>query len=397
MPIQGHPAATGAPGAADADDLARELTRLLLRGVLVDFIAGPLVAAFTASALRPYFPARALGAWLVLFATAHLARLWLSRAVRRLHRLRESPRRALALTRLSVLAVGCGWALLPLCLFPADPTFALFVCAVICAVCGAGMAEYSADTPSALLFVLPQLLPLIAHLLVASFPLLRLTGMLAALYLAYLVHATWRTHGQFQRITLHRARAAAQLSRDPLTGLGNRLDLDQRLRHALARAARHGTEVAVGYIDLDHFKPVNDSLGHAAGDALLRELGARWRAELRSSELIARLGGDEFAILIEDLDRARADEQLGSVFERLHRAVERPFLLGGQAVSVGMTVGVARFPDDATEPDMLLRHADAAMYHGKRVRQHGSRRRWWPAASLAAGGTAPAVAAGPAA
>lgn len=381
MPIQADREAVAKPYGSDADDVAGELTQLMLRGVLADLVGGLLAAVLTAWALLARLPTEALAAWLGLFLAAHLGRLWLARAARSDQ---ASPRRALALTRLGVLAVGCGWGLLPAWLFPAESSFGLFVTAVVCAVSGAGMAEYTADTPSALLFIVPQLTPLIARLLLAQDPLLHAAGTLATLYLAYLLHATWRTHTQFQRITLHRARAAAQLSRDHLTGLGSRLDLDARLRDALARAARQGTEVAVGYIDLDRFKPVNDSLGHAAGDALLRELGARWRSELRSSELIARLGGDEFAVLIEDLDPALAVDQIGAVFERLHHAVERPFVFGANAVNVGMTVGVARYPADATEPDMLLRHADAAMYHGKRLRQHDKRRSWWPAASLAA-------------
>lgn len=379
MQANADDAGTGAHRGGDADDVARELSQLLMRGVPADFIAGPMAAALTAWALRTHLAPRALAWWLGLFLAAHVSRLLASVAARRLRVLRDAPRRTLLLARLSVLAVGCGWAVLPLWLFPSEPALALFVACVACAVCGAGMAEYSADTPSALLFVLPQLTPVIVHLLPAHDPLLRNGGVLATLYLGYLMHATWRTHGQFQTIARHRARAAAQLSRDHLTGLCSRLDLDQRLQLALARAARRGTQVAVGYIDLDRFKPVNDTLGHAAGDALLRELGTRWRADLRASELIARLGGDEFVVVVEDLDPASASAQMNAVFERLHRAVELPFELAGRSVRVSMTVGVALFPLDATEPDLLLRHADAAMYQGKRERDKAQRRAWWPA------------------
>ena len=99
--------------------------------------------------------------------------------------------------------------------------------------------------------------------------------------------------------------------------------------------------------------------------------------ELGANELVARLGGDEFVLLVEDIDPDRAVVQLDAVVERLHRAVEHDFELAGSSARVGMTIGVARYPLDRSEADMLLRHADAAMYHGKKHK--GRHRSWWPA------------------
>lgn len=171
---------------------------------------------------------------------------------------------------------------------------------------------------------------------------------------------------QVQRQALH----------DILTDLPNRRALDNHLPLAIARAQRNQGVVAVGMMDLDNFKPVNDTWGHTAGDRLLKELGLRLKKHLRETDLLARLGGDEFVIVIEDLDADRAAEQLSRVLDRLHRAVESPFDVapGAQAI-VGLSLGVALFPFDGTDGDSLLRQADAAMYRAKQNKQH--RQNWW--------------------
>lgn len=163
---------------------------------------------------------------------------------------------------------------------------------------------------------------------------------------------------------------------DSLTGLPNRLALEQHLPQAIARARRHGRALAVGMLDLDDFKPVNDSHGHEAGDILLRQLGGRLQGQLRATDMIARLGGDEFVIVIEDLDPDHPVAQLEVSLARLHLAVETPFDLGdGRRAEVGMSMGVALYPLDDAEPDALLRRADAGMYAAKAHKI--DRTRWW--------------------
>ncbi|MDA8384529.1 MAG: EAL domain-containing protein [Betaproteobacteria bacterium] len=168
----------------------------------------------------------------------------------------------------------------------------------------------------------------------------------------------------------HRAR------HDALTHLPNRLSLAERLPQAIARAQRRGTRLAVGMIDLDDFKAINDALGHDAGDLLLRTFADRIEKGERETDFFARLGGDEFVVVFEDLDEREASEQIVHALQRLHRAVEQPFDLGaGTPAHVGMSVGLALYPDDAQEPDALLRLADAAMYQ---VKMHKTDRlRWW--------------------
>ena len=165
---------------------------------------------------------------------------------------------------------------------------------------------------------------------------------------------------------------------DPLTGLPNRLALDEHLPGALARARRRQKTVAVGILDLDDFKPVNDRFGHAAGDVLLRRFVDMLRARLRETDFLARIGGDEFVIVSEDLDPDQVMDPLGRALERVHTAVEAPFDLGhGRSAQVGMTMGIALYPQEAEEADALLHLADTAMYACKVDKM--DRTRWWHA------------------
>lgn len=179
-----------------------------------------------------------------------------------------------------------------------------------------------------------------------------------------------------QRLTDVQREEAYRARHDLLTGLPNRYALEQHLPQAVARARRQGTVLAVGMIDLDEFKPVNDTWGHEAGDRLLREMAKRLRALIRESDFIARLGGDEFIAVIENLDELQVITQLTVALERLHNAVNEPFsVVPNVRAEVGMTMGVALFPLDAEEPDALLRQADAAMYQAKLHKT--DRKRWW--------------------
>ncbi len=163
---------------------------------------------------------------------------------------------------------------------------------------------------------------------------------------------------------------------DSLTGLHNRPAFERHLQAALARAKRHDTSLAVGIIDLDDFKPVNDVCGHNAGDVLLKQIAQRLQSHVRDSDFIARLGGDEFIVLIEDLNPSQSVAQLTHILERLHQAVEDPFAVApSKQVQVGMTMGVALFPFDAENPDGLIRQADSAMYQAKARKI--DRTQWW--------------------
>lgn len=155
---------------------------------------------------------------------------------------------------------------------------------------------------------------------------------------------------------------------DPLTGLVNRVMLDDRLRHAIGRAEREGGSLAVLVIDLDGFKRVNDQHGHAVGDEVLIAAARRMRDALRASDTFARLGGDEFVAVVEA--PAGADEA-EAVARKLGAALERPVIGGGREHRVGASIGVALYPGDGATVESLIRAADRAMYQVKSAGRGG--------------------------
>ncbi|MCK6405399.1 MAG: diguanylate cyclase [Rhodocyclaceae bacterium] len=157
---------------------------------------------------------------------------------------------------------------------------------------------------------------------------------------------------------------------DPLTGLANRTRFNDRFEQALTHANRHGESLALCYLDLDRFKQVNDSLGHAAGDALLREVAQRMQAVLREDDLLARLGGDEFALL---LCRTRDVRDIGHVARKIIDTLARPFDLAEGQAQIGVSIGVARFPADGGSARMLATAADSALYRVKAGGRNGWR------------------------
>lgn len=153
---------------------------------------------------------------------------------------------------------------------------------------------------------------------------------------------------------------------DSLAGLPNRHLFRDRLRQATARAKREQRRVAVMFLDLDRFKQVNDTLGHAAGDVLLRLVSERWAACLRKTDTVARVGGDEFAVIVEGF---QTRDQVTRVAEKLLVSLEAPLVLDGTLASVGVSIGIALHPEDGEAEEALLQRADTAMYQAKR--NHG--------------------------
>jgi diguanylate cyclase (GGDEF)-like protein len=178
-----------------------------------------------------------------------------------------------------------------------------------------------------------------------------------------------RLHGLADQgaIALHRARLTDrvrhQALHDALTGLPNQALFTDRLQQALAAARRNRRHPAVAFLDLNRFKQVNDTLGHPAGDTLLRQVAARLADTIRSTDTVARLGGDEFTILFTDLER---EEQAFEAGGRVRDAFKTPFLVDGQTLFVAPSIGLAVYPADGEQADELLSNADAAMYQAKR-------------------------------
>lgn len=149
---------------------------------------------------------------------------------------------------------------------------------------------------------------------------------------------------------------------DALTDLPNRVLLHDRLTQAIMLAHRRQSGVAVLMMDLDHFKNINDSLGHHVGDRLLEALAQRLRACVRESDMVARLGGDEFVLALSDVTR---DADTGEVAQQMLAALREPFLIDGHELHVGASVGISRYPADGEDSGALLRAADSALYRAK--------------------------------
>lgn len=150
---------------------------------------------------------------------------------------------------------------------------------------------------------------------------------------------------------------------DQLTDIPNRVLLADRLKHAIALSKREHKILAVCYLDIDGFKPINDTLGHKAGDEVLIEITRRISNILRESDTVARLGGDEFVVLLPDLD---SKDECIITLNRIHETIAQPILIGEQTCAVTASIGISFYPIDNNDPDILLRNADQAMYVAKR-------------------------------
>jgi len=161
-------------------------------------------------------------------------------------------------------------------------------------------------------------------------------------------------------------RAKEQMSHmaghDHLTGLPNRSLLQDRMAQSIAFAKRHSKKVALLFLDLDHFKHINDSLGHAVGDELLKSIAKRLQACVRHSDTVCRQGGDEFVVLLNEVEEVQ-DAVLTA--EKIIEAMGLPHLVSGGQLNVTFSIGISIFPDDSTDLETVARNADAAMYHAK--------------------------------
>lgn len=163
-------------------------------------------------------------------------------------------------------------------------------------------------------------------------------------------------------------RMAYLAQHDALTGLPNRALMTERLTQAIGLARRHGHLVALLYLDLDAFKPINDTLGHAVGDSLLQSVADRLRTCMRDIDTVCRQGGDEFVILLPEI---RRHEDATKVAEKVLSVLGRSYRIDGHELRITLSIGISLYPDDADDAGTLMHNADVAMYHTKRNGQNG--------------------------
>ncbi len=165
-----------------------------------------------------------------------------------------------------------------------------------------------------------------------------------------------------KKLKLHRDALAHQAYHDMLTKLPNRLLFLDRLNQAINKAGRNQSKVAVLFIDMDRFKEINDSLGHAFGDEAIKEVAQRLQRQIRKTDTLARFGGDEFIMILEDIDNPIV---VVDIVQKLMKAMHDPIIIEGHRIYVTLSIGISIFPNDSETADSLLKNADAAMYKAK--------------------------------
>jgi diguanylate cyclase len=165
-----------------------------------------------------------------------------------------------------------------------------------------------------------------------------------------------------EEIEKSKAEMAHLASHDFLTKLPNRMQLFERIAQAIALAKRHHAKLAVLFLDLDRFKAVNDTFGHAIGDQLLQSVAHRLKSAIRDSDTVSRQGGDEFVLLLSEVSQEKI---LAQKIEKIHQIITAPYCVSGNDLDIGATIGVSVFPADGEDAETLIRNADAAMYYAK--------------------------------
>jgi len=183
-----------------------------------------------------------------------------------------------------------------------------------------------------------------------------------------LVSANRRLEAEIADRKQAETRAQHLADHDPLTGLPNRRLLEDRLTQAIARGGRNQKPTAVMFVDLDRFKAVNDTLGHAVGDLLLKGVAERLVRQLRINDTVCRLGGDEFVVVLPEVTRS---SHAANVAQKIIDTVSLPFVAEDRELQVSVSIGISVFPEDGRDAETLIRNADAAMYHAKETGRAG--------------------------
>jgi diguanylate cyclase (GGDEF)-like protein len=370
--------ASGAAVDCSMQQLRAEQVIHMCRLLPTAIITSSVLALVVAIVLWPTVPVWAIGSWLALLGAVSTARLLLAHRVRRLPD-DDLEARLAAQHRLRVgaLLAGITWGLASLLFFPTDDLpRQMFLAFTLAGITAGATTSMAVDRTASLVFQLPVILPLAARLLAHGGTVHTGMAIMVVVYGVYLLISVNRTHAQLNENIELRIDALSRQKKlhdsetryrqlahhDALTGLPNRHSLQTRLPELLSRAASNGTRLALLYLDLDHFKNVNDARGHACGDQLLIAVAERLRSCVRPDDLIVRMGGDEFIIVSALAERRKAVEQLA---KRIQQQLALPFQLDGEQISVCTSIGVGLYPDDGTTAELLMKHADIALYQAK--------------------------------
>jgi diguanylate cyclase (GGDEF)-like protein len=307
---------------------------------------------------------------------------WRLRVLRQFRQLpqdaREMPQGLARTIQLGCCASGVLWGLMAMLPYSSQdlqvPLFSMFILSGVTAAAATAMAS---ELISAFAFQFSVFAFMVTQLLfVQSGSTYSGMGFTVILYCGFMAMWTRRMHrnvvaaihmrlhaSQRERILQQReARYRDLAHHDALTGLPNRLSWQARMPELLELAASGGTKVAVIYLDLDHFKDINDSRGHRCGDALLETAGARLRGCIRPNDLVVRMGGDEFIVVASD---TQTSGQVSELAQRLASSIGQPSMYEGETFTIAVSMGIAIYPEHGTDADQLLKNADIALYQAK--------------------------------
>lgn len=369
---------TSAQRSRDSDgciDIRLEQVRILFAAVPLSLVAVLLNATILSAVFWKMVPAAANIAWLGAVYAVSLLRWTLYRRFIAATQEDRSGGRWQRLFAAGVLLSGLAWGSTSLLLFPAHSlVHQVFLAFVIAGMSAGAVTTLSADYRLVALFLLLNLMPLTARFVAVGDRIGNLMAIMTALFTLMLLISSRRLgHIILESLQIRHERAQAentirnQALYDELTALPNRRLLLERLSQEIARAGRNGHMGAVLFLDLDHFKTINDSLGHRVGDKLLQSVAARLRGQLRIEDTTARLGGDEFVILVTEIaDQAEtAAGNARKIADGLLEMFRKPFSVEGHELHLSASIGVALFPMGQQNPEDLLQQADVAMYSAK--------------------------------
>ena len=379
---------------ADANEMASGIrsaqAQHVLRSLVLSIWANSFVALTMVAILWMQRPSRQIVLWFCAVFTLNMIRYAVANAVRAKDLASLDPDLTLRILIAGAALSGCLWAVAPFLdsALHSDAAHA-YVIFIIAAICSGAVIQSLACSNVPIAFCAPQMLSAITSLVLTGSMVNIVVALDVALLMVMMVRSSRHSEASFieshgarlQAVSLAGSLSAANAeirasnvqleilaTHDPLTGLGNRAAFNTGLTEILERNGRIGRPVTLLVIDLDRFKLINDTLGHAAGDAVLTAFASRLMALKDSSVLVVRLGGDEFAVVVQGDD---AKERAEAIAQRILDAGTQTVLIDGLPVTSGASVGLAVFPEHGTTPEEIFASADIALYAAK---EQGRRR-----------------------
>lgn len=339
--------------------------------VVVNLISGIVLAAVQWNAINH----TVISGWLFLLMLVAIFRWGLNRRFQAQKLLPEAIDRWQHLALTTIVLSGLLWGMAGLLLFPPESTqHQMFLVFIIAGMSAGAVTTLSALFPAVLFFILALIFPLLWSFFSLGSEIGNMMAGMAFLFMVMVIMSAHRLNQMIiETLTMRHERGLAeamirhQAFHDDLTDLPNRRMLLNQLKRELARSVRHDYLGAILFLDLDHFKNINDSLGHSVGDELLKQVARRLTQRLRNEDTVARLGGDEFVIILSEIgENTRVASAHAQFFaSEIRQLFTEPFQVEGNELHMTASVGILLFPLGESDPGNLLQHADVAMYRAK--------------------------------